>query len=325
VIVAAHVHLGFVWGSGEDKYIQHRDKPPPSDTKGRSLEPPPGEPDWHLPNLVVCSLFALAAAAMPMVPRPADALRCPTWLRRLVTFEGVLFVYGLILFGLADDFPPKPFSNIRVHGGSNHLFLPTDVLGRYFGLPTVASDVVLVERSTCAHINAILPSELTHKLTPGTKALLQKVGHSGRVFGPAWGRNVSPEGVTPNGAPFVRYTLPSFELRRVLSEARAEGDGFELEYRRLPRGYSADAPARAALATLPLTRLVEKPGGQRSCTVTAVNESTFGLFAPSTVCAPDEPALMPPPHWLSARLNMFWPNVLLDDAIDGHRGYCMYE
>jgi len=34
---------------------------------------------------------------------------------------------------------------------------------------------------------------------------------------------------------------------------------------------------------------------------------------------------MPPPHWLSARLNMFWPNVLLDDAIDGHRGYCMYE
>ena len=64
VIVAAHVHLGFVWGSGEDKYIQHRDKPPPSDTKGRSLEPPPGEPDWHLPNLVVCSLFAKETGVM---------------------------------------------------------------------------------------------------------------------------------------------------------------------------------------------------------------------------------------------------------------------
>ena len=46
---------------------------------------------------------------------------------------------------------------------------PTDFpqpLGRYLGVPTIPSDVVLVERCTSKWINGILPAELTHHLTP---------------------------------------------------------------------------------------------------------------------------------------------------------------
>ena len=96
---------------------------------------------------------------------------------------------------------------------------------------------------------------------------------------------------------------------------------FTLEYRKLPADYDADATARSArrLSSLPLTKLVERGGGSPHCTVRS-NASFFP--AP---CVPTEPALLPPPPAWAQRMMMFWPNVVLDEQTDGHRGYCFYE
>ena len=290
--------------------------------------------DRLLPAIVAMGCYLLAGAAHAFstskTTETTESLARaspPRWLHRVFAFEAFFFVYGLLMLGLVDNLPPKPFSSIRSQGGSNHLFLPTNLLGNWLGLPTVPSDILLVEHSTSARMNAVLPSEFTDALSPGTKELLRVAGHSGRVFGPSGGRNYGlPTDVAHNGEgkrPFVRYTLPAFELRRILSEARDLNETFSVEYRHLPKPYVAKAP-RAPTGHLPLVRLEEdgKAGTQR-CSVKFQKR----WFAEE--CAADETALLPPPPTWMLKLCLSWPNVILSDEhwanADGHSGYCFWD
>ena len=55
----------------------------------------------------------------------------------------------------------------------------------------------------------------------------------GRVLG-AWA-------MPPPAKPFVRYTIPSLQLRRMLEEARASGEAFYIEYTVLEGDFGNEA------------------------------------------------------------------------------------
>lgn len=275
------------------------------------IEPP--VTDWLIPAFVALALFVGRAAYLSEEAEEVPTRkRTSPKLTAIVTFEAFVFVFGLIFFGLADNFPPKPFSNIRIHGGSNHFFVSTNILER-----TIPSDIVRVEFTSSQHINQLVPAELTHILDLRARNLLQFVGHSGRVFGPAAARAISPDFGAPNGDPFIRYTLPSFELRRLLEEARQLGEMFTLEYTHLP-GYDASSPH---LQTSSIVRLIEDGRGGRTCQV--VDDNT------TTGCPANEPAIQPPPPRWTIKTMVFWPNIILDDDqvghVEGHMGYCFLE
>jgi hypothetical protein len=115
----------------------------------------------------------------------------PHWtLKAFIICEGLAFCYGLPLLGLAENFAPKPFANLRVHGGNgtNHFFAPTN-LGASLGIPIPSQEVVRVESTTSDRLNALWPAEMSFYLNDGhTRQLLEQVGHSGRIFEPAAAR-----------------------------------------------------------------------------------------------------------------------------------------
>mmetsp|Transcript_152527 Transcript_152527/g.292074 ORF Transcript_152527/g.292074 Transcript_152527/m.292074 type:complete len:235 (+) Transcript_152527:1-705(+) len=136
-----------------------------------------------------------------------------------VVLESLFLVYGFIILGLADDGPPKPFANIRTHGGSNHYLMPTGLLQEigedhpsWFGR-LYAAGVVRVDHTTSEHINSYFPGEITDVLMPQARELCQIAGHNGREFSPAIARLAGTALVTPKvpGPNFIRYTVPAFE------------------------------------------------------------------------------------------------------------------
>merc|ERR1719379_2748907 len=46
----------------------------------------------------------------------------------IVVLEAFFYEYICTFLGVFDNGPPKPYSNIRMYGGSNHFFLPTGLL-----------------------------------------------------------------------------------------------------------------------------------------------------------------------------------------------------
>ena len=61
----------------------------------------------------------------------------------LVVVEGFLFCYVFVILGLVDEGAAKPYANIRMHGGSNH------ILGVPIGL--LQSEVIRVESTNSSY------------------------------------------------------------------------------------------------------------------------------------------------------------------------------
>jgi hypothetical protein len=107
----------------------------------------------------------------------------------------------------------NPFASLRMHGGSNHLIMPTGLLQISAGSesPVLAGDgssssssssaaqlalaggVVRVEECTSAAINAVYPAECTSMLSPRVREMLIDAGHVGRQFAPSVRRALGPE------------------------------------------------------------------------------------------------------------------------------------
>jgi hypothetical protein len=158
------------------------------------------------------------------------------------------YAFGTSTLGLLDVSSPNMFSNLRQQGGSNHLFLPTSLLQRYFHLSAAAAThttaigggmanapssfipsmyaggIWRVELTNSTYFRGRFPAELTPILTPRTVSLLRATGHSGRMWNSAVSRVVGTFAVPfpPPLPDFVAYTLPAHEVRRVLAQATAE-------------------------------------------------------------------------------------------------------
>lgn len=92
-----------------------------------------------------------------------------------------LQVLGLMEMSLAN-----PFASLRMHGGSNHLFMPTALLQQTSSTDSeLGGGVVRVESCTSVFINALYPGESTANLSPRLQTMLTESGHIGRQFAPS--------------------------------------------------------------------------------------------------------------------------------------------
>lgn len=210
--------------------------------------------DWHVPAHFALTVLLLrglwlgegGGAASVDAPRPESrraTLGMSTWaLVHLNTLLCVSWAAGTVVLGVTDNATPNMYSNLRQQGGSNHLLpVPMSLLQarRYRG-PSVGGDafgggIVRIEHHNSTHMGGLCPAETSTQLTDAAIALLQQTGHSGRVFNPAFAMNIGPHALPPRpDTPFVRYTLPAYELRRQLRDARRKAEPFELTYTRLP-------------------------------------------------------------------------------------------
>ena len=219
--------------------------------------------------------------------------------RVLVHFNALLCVLwagGTVVLGTSDNSTPNMYSNLRQQGGSNHLLpIPFSLLprSRYHG-HGVSSDpfsggLVRIERHNSSRMSGYCPAETTPHLSAGSIALLKRFGHSGRVFNPAFALNIGPHAMPPRpDGPFVRYTLPAYELRRQLRDAIAAAESFELVYSSLP-GATGDEQWRVHASGRTVKLLVAR-GARVACTVLAAGSSDA-----ASTCQPDDLALAPFP------------------------------
>jgi len=206
-----------------------------------------------------------------------------------------------------------------MYGGSNHLLVPTAALGRLWAPAADAFAVVRVEQSTSAHINAIYPGELTPHIAPHEHALLTSAGHVGRMFNGMKARVLGPAVMPAPPAPWVRYTLPAIELRRLLTEARAANESFRLTYTTLA-GEGDEAWRRSASGRT--VSVVEDGHGGRTCATSCDGPlGVLSALAPALpllgcACAPTELALLPPPGWWPTHFFIGQPYPLVEQAGD---------
>ena len=171
-------------------------------------------------------------------------------------------------------------------GGSNHLLLPTNLLG-------LSGPLVRVEACTSPTLNALYPGDFSSVFAPRATALLRAANHSGRQFNFAMGRVLGAWALPPpsDADPFVRYTVPAVQLRRMLTEAREAAEAFELEYTVLD-GDAGDEAWRAASTGVRRVRLREDPRSKLSACAVA-SSSVVGSARHDEACAADELARMP--------------------------------
>ena len=196
-------------------------------------------------------------------------------------------------------------SNLRQSGGSNHLLgVPMSLLQRWrytghgVGADPFGGGLVRIEHANSTHMAGYCPAETSTALSAGAVRIAREGGHSGRVFNPAFALNIGPRALPPQPAgPFVRYTLPAFELRRQLRDARATmaaaepaAEPFELVYTSLP-GPEGDEQWRAHALGRTVKLVVGVRGEVASCHVLAVGP--LGNAASS--CQADDLALAPFP------------------------------
>ena len=181
-------------------------------------------------------------------------------------------------------------SQIRAHGGSNHLFVPT----------ATNHDIVRVTGSTSTYLNRLYPGETSGLLPPRSVKLLEGAGHVGLQYMPTVMAVLGDDLRMFLPHPFTPYTLPALELRRVLAEARAaSSEPFVLEYDKLPGTVGDESWRQEAVEST--VRLSENGRGGRSCRIRAAGAYFW------KACADDEPALLPPPSGWLAKIRIFFP------------------
>jgi len=290
--------------------------------------------DWFL-------TFGDAFHSMPLSRARQCLNAAAAAIGRLALMLSFFYAFGVHIIGLIDIGAASPFSSIRLQGGSNHLIAPTGLLQIYaadrhaappaaravgrmvealIGAAAVADHfgggLVRIESTSSLRMHVFSPGDVTSSLSPRLRAMLAEVGHLGRQFNPSVRRAFGHEASLSmprwqedgTGGPFLQYTMPALELRRVLADIRQHNESFSLTYVRLP-GALGDNHWRAS-ASGPRVSLVEDGQGGRQCAV-STGARFVSAFASSSPCASDEIAMLPPPSGLVAKLSLFFPLPVL--------------
>jgi len=186
----------------------------------------------------------------------------------------------------------SPFSQIRAHGGSNHLFMPMAT--------SHEGGIVRVTYSTNSYLNRMYPGETSELLPPRSVELLEGAGHAAIQFMPTVMIVLGQRFRDSLPHPFSPYTVPALELRRVLAEARAaSSEPFVIEYDRLPGTVGDERWRQEAVEST--VRLSDNGRGGRSCRIRAAGAYFW------KACADDEPGLLPAPSGWLAKIRIFFP------------------
>lgn len=227
---------------------------------------------------------------------------------QLLMAVSFVYTFALPVLGLQDMGACNMFANLHgptaVYTGMNHFLLPTGVLQAVYEQAepsgAFAGGVVEVLYTDSPWIRNLFPAEGSRMLTERARAMLLSAGHSAREFTPSTTRVVGTlPGMKPlaNQTEQLAYLLPAVELRRVLGEARARNESFDLRYRRLSR--SAPFNGRVVL-------LREAAGGERSCWLEGVDKGK--------PCATDELALLPPSNNWATYMLLAFPMPMRPDG-----------
>jgi len=227
------------------------------------------------------------------------------------------------VLGLQDlGAPASPFSSIRVHGGSNHLLLPTGLLQAWSAAASIeetpfAGGIVRVEYTDSNWLNSLYPADHSEALRLEIRDVLHRGGHIARQFNPTPRRVLGeeirafmPHWVPEEGKPFMPYTVPAMEFRRMLSEVALAGENCTIAYTRL-NDTLGDERWRAFAA------------GQE-VKVAIVNGKVDTCFlSGAQSCPKDELAMQPDIGFWPSMSTAFFPHPILPDAYETGELPCM--
>ena len=141
-------------------------------------------------------------------------------------------------------------------------------------------------------------------------------GHIGMEFNPTVRvilgseiRSMMPRWSVKSGKPFMEYTVPAYELRRLLDQARATNESFSLHYDRLPGVTGNETWRKTAVASQVRLQVINDKQIE-TCRSRKSQEDPWGD------CAPDEVALLPPPSGLLAKVLVWFPYPVVPE-LDG--------
>ncbi len=227
---------------------------------------------------------------------------------------GLTLIYAFVplLLGTGDiGTVAGPFSNLRTHGSSNHLLFPTGLLHSddAAGSSAFGSGIVRIDGTNSSFIDAIFPNEVSGGFSPQLRLQLQTAGHSGREWMPLISRLLGAyDGFSDSQheSNFTRYTVPAFELRRLVMEAPP---GYWLEYTKLPVQDGPWDSQNSLLASAKVGSSSVVPAAVRF--EVSVNGARHCQVGENAVCEPNEVVLLPPPSWLALKFALFYPQPLL--------------
>lgn len=221
--------------------------------------------------------------------------------------------FGAQALGLMDlSAPASPFSSIRVHGGSNHLVMPTGLLEQWasqhpdglLASTSLGGGIVRVEYTDSAWLNSLHPGEHSSALPARVVSVLQQGGHLGRQYNPSPRRVLGPEirslmpRWNPGNGPFPRYTVPALEIRRLVTMLRKSGSNFSLIYTHLKRALGDE---------------VWRASGEGRRVEYNVSGAVEHCSVDGRPCA-NELVQQPEPDLLSWKTRVFFPYPILGEA-----------
>lgn len=177
---------------------------------------------------------------------------------------------------------PNMFSNLRMHGGSNHLLFPVGMAYRYMSWVAPSKQlseafgggIVRVEHSNLAMLNTMYPGDLTGAFSVRSRERLAAAGHHPGFFVPMAGRTLQTDPgppFAPKPSPltaefgFVPFTLRALDLRRILADVRAASLPFTLTYTTLVGNEGGEAWRKYSRGEKTVT-VTDDGTGSRTCT-----------------------------------------------------------
>ena len=277
----------------------------------RALAFPPtafgAELDWWVGTYTCLAVLIARAMYSDVANMPTPTTKSlARGLRPALVLLALAYAFGGPLLGIHDLGACNMYSNLRMYAGTNHLFLPTGLIGHVWPEATQLVQLVRVEQSSSAYINSIYPGEVTSQIAPGELSLLADAGHSAHMFNAMKARILGPA-FAPAHAAFHRYTVTALEMKRLLAEARATGEKFEITYTLLDATGGDERWRRDSLGRTVTLKADGK--GKRSCTV-----GCGPLELIPCPCAADELPLQPPPSYWASKTLIQQPYPIVDDA-----------
>jgi len=262
--------------------------------------------DWAFIGYGAVSMPVLFALARADSPAPAPKAR--VWHRGVHYFFVALaafYAFGPPMLGVLEVGQTNMYANLQQHGGANHLLLPTGLLHKYYKDDATSAffgGECRVEATNSKVVRWFYPTEITSTLQPpSVHALLAASGAPTRFFNAAKVRVLGFSGVQ-GAPPFTKFSVPAIELRRLLSEAKAGGEAFDLEYSRVLL-HDEDEE------TTPKVRVsFDASGKLLSCAVRATKS------AEEEACASNEIALLPPPPKWALKHLIYIPLPVIDNS-----------
>jgi hypothetical protein len=282
-------------------------------------------------NVPVCGALAAVIglavvgsfSGAPKLQQDTKAVAGMAGFKSFLWSMGGIYAVVVLPLGLMDMGAANMFSSLRLHGGSNHYLLPTNLLQRIFvdAPPTTLAGeifgggVIRVEGTNSSHFGAHgvrFPGELLNSAgdgccRPAAVDLLRASGHSGRQWSPmsfSCAVNNRPVSTVSSNASiisstgewgFERYTIPAAEMRRLLRDARSRypEESLQVSGAILP-GPEGDETwrANAAAARFVIRRRFDSTGAEHVVCVDEEDTPCAGWVEEQLLAAPSG-------HWLA--------------------------